>query len=638
MKRHKLIMICAAAAAMTALAAVPAVSYAAEEPALTETGEAPDAGETTEPTEGDVSEKDDETAPTEGNVSEKDDETDPADGEAIVTTGETDPTEGEEKEPEYQWEGDDDGRIFCYHNGERLTGVQNIEGYDYLFSDNGVLKTGWRTVNGKRYCYSSLTGEIIFGWIEYNDNLYYVDEEKGKVYGAYIAESGIGYNLDYDFGYLVKQKGFVNNINTRYYSNPDGTLASGRIYDEGKPYIFDEDTYQQKTGFQIYDGTTYYYYPETGELADGFFRVDDKWYYSDVDEGVRLGDFVVDEVSYSTDDNCAILTGWLTSGKGIRYLYDDTFEFAKGITEIDGSRYIFSNDGYILTGRVKYDGNKYFVGEDGVIQTGFISLDDGKYYFAEDGVMATGWQTIEGNRYYFDENGKMFTGRVKIDGNKYYISDEGIVQTGLITLDDGTYLFNANGVMQTGLQTYEGKVYYFDESGKMKTNYSAAGYRFGADGVGVLLSDVQKKADALIAKIGNTVDAVYNYVIANKTYSHIEDTKTRKQIEAKGWSYFANYTFNNNLIVCYYFAAFTDLLFQQCNLESRIVYGNGRGTGDHYWNQVKINGVWKNYDTCNNFKGVSDDYLKKAGNKNSSGTTNTGDGYAIYDYIYPVYD
>jgi hypothetical protein len=57
-------------------------------------------------------------------------------------------------------------------------------------------------------------------------------------------------------------------------------------------------------------------------------------------------------------------------------------------------------------------------------------------------------------------------------------------------------------------------------------------------------------------------------------------------------------------------------------MESRIVYGTGRRDGEHFWNQVKVNGVWRNYDACNNYKNVTDEYL-------------IGEGYTIAGYIYP---
>ena len=68
---------------------------------------------------------------------------------------------------------------------------------------------------------------------------------------------------------------------------------------------------------------------------------------------------------------------------------------------------------------------------------------------------------------------------------------------------------------------------------------------------------------------------------------------------------------DHEFVVCYYFAAISDLLFQQAGYKTRIVYGTGRGTTDHYWNQVLIDGVWVNYDACNGYFGKTDAFLKE---------------------------
>ena len=105
----------------------------------------------------------------------------------------------------------------------------------------------------------------------------------------------------------------------------------------------------------------------------------------------------------------------------------------------------------------------------------------------------------------------------------------------------------------------------------------------------------------------------------------METTRTLDQIESLGWGYFANYAMDNRFVVCYYFAALQDLLFHEAGFESRIVYGNGTHASDHYWNQVKINGEWTNYDACNGFAAVSDDFLKAK-------------TYTWYQFVYPVYE
>ena len=130
------------------------------------------------------------------------------------------------------------------------------------------------------------------------------------------------------------------------------------------------------------------------------------------------------------------------------------------------------------------------------------------------------------------------------------------------------------------------------------------------------------KANKILEETGTTPIDIYGFVSNNNKYRYIEETRTLDEIESKGWAYYANYAINNRYVVQYYFAAITELLFQCAGYESRIVYGTGRGTGDHYWNQILIGGEWINYDACNGYYEVDDDYLKKQ-------------NYTYKEYLYP---
>ncbi len=137
-------------------------------------------------------------------------------------------------------------------------------------------------------------------------------------------------------------------------------------------------------------------------------------------------------------------------------------------------------------------------------------------------------------------------------------------------------------------------------------------------------SAVEKRADEIIASIGTSAQDIFNYVRSNNKYKYIEETKTLEEIESVGWSYFADYAMDNRFVECYYFAAVTDVLFRQAGYETRVVYGTGRSDGDHYWNQILVDGVWTNYDTCNGYADVTDDYLESQ-------------NYTWKMYLYPEY-
>ena len=274
------------------------------------------------------------------------------------------------------------------------------------------------------------------------------------------------------------------------------------------------------------------------------------------------------------------------------------------------------------------------------MHTGWLKYDGHTFYFdPSDGVMHDNWTYIGDDKYFFTYDGYMLTGRQTIRGNKYYIAADGKVQKGLIKLDDGTYYFReTDGVMQTGWQTIAGVRRYFDTStGKMAVNTRIDGYNIDANGVAKPMSSVQKQAASVINTIGKGVSTIYNYLCASCKYKHTEDTKSLATIQSMGWSYFADYAMKNRYMVCYYMAAVTELFYQEAGYKTRIVYGTGRGTGDHYWNQVYVNGSWLNYDICNGLYGVTDSFLKTPNNYDSAGR-NTGNGYTFRQYIYPSFN
>ncbi|MBQ1519735.1 MAG: hypothetical protein IIZ53_07785, partial [Ruminococcus sp.] len=201
----------------------------------------------------------------------------------------------------------------------------------------------------------------------------------------------------------------------------------------------------------------------------------------------------------------------------------------------------------------------------------------------------------------------MEKGWTETDGKKYYFSTE-------------------DGAMLKGWQVLDGWNRHFDETtGILSTNCTIGDYSIDGDGVARKTSAVRLRARSILSTINPTPDGIFNYIRSRNYYKYMEATKTLPQIEAIGWSYFANYAMDNRFVVCYYFAALQDLLFHEAGYESRIVYGNGTHTSDHYWNQVKINGVWTNYDACNGCANVSDSYLQSL-------------TYTWYQFVYPNYD
>ncbi|MDE6035031.1 MAG: hypothetical protein K2G36_03885 [Ruminococcus sp.] len=467
-----------------------------------------------------------------------------------------------------EWFTDDNGRIFYYdENGEYLTGEQVIDNNKYIFSANGVLKTGWRTVDGQRRYYDHVTGKTLSGWINYCEKNFYIDDEQGKITGFFRDEEENNHLMS-DKGEEITEQGFTESDGKTYYIDGEGKPATGKTLIDEDIYCFDnEDGYM---------------------ITDGFFEDGDSTYYSGEDG--------------------KILTGWQNIEDYTYYFGEDGI-MSRGLNEIDGNKYYFSDT----------DGSMCISGW-------VTSEDESVYYCSEDGVCVTGWYDIDNTWYYFNEDCTRATGLVTVEDSGTYLFDEnGIKLTGWQTVNEHQCYFNDKGEMVFGWQTIDNDEYYFNDYGIMVTNDTIDGKTIGEDGKVKPLSEVQKKANDIIESIGTSTEAIYNFVRTHNRYQYMEETKSQSQIEAIGWSYFADYALNNRFIVCYYFAAVTDLLLKQAGWQSRVVHGTGTGTGEHYWNEVLVNDTWYCIDTCNGFNMVSFSFLQ-------------GKNYTFSNYVYPTYD
>lgn len=94
--------------------------------------------------------------------------------------------------------GEEGNLYYLDENGNRLVGEVYIKGIPYLFSPDGILRTGWQTVYGKRYYYRADTGNIVLGWFMYGGHQYYITLMDGKLVNQYRTIDGKDYHFDSD--------------------------------------------------------------------------------------------------------------------------------------------------------------------------------------------------------------------------------------------------------------------------------------------------------------------------------------------------------------------------------------------------------------------------------------------------------
>ncbi|MCR4647171.1 MAG: hypothetical protein K5695_17490 [Oscillospiraceae bacterium] len=335
-------------------------------------------------------------------------------------------------------------------------------------------------------------------------------------------------------------------------------------------------------------GTHTYYADENGYLQKGFFTdADGKKRYADDAHIVHFGRVPVGEKCYYIDLEEGLLPeGWHSVNEDLC------------LVQADGS----------LTCQTwaEYEGKQVYLDASGSIAHGLTAIGDAVYCFDTDGSKITGWTSVEDARYYFDENGTMQTGWVDTEQGRGYLGEDGIA---LI-----------------GWQDIGGKRYCFSEDGIMLTNQTVDGILLGRGGTEVseLLFKNQQRAQEAFDKYGTSIEGLYKYVRDTNRYKKTETTKTLEQIEQNGWLYYVDYAMTHRYGVCYYMAAKMDFMLQEAGYECRIVYST-HGTGDHYWNQVNVDGTWVNYDLTNNLYAKTWDQMVDYGS------------YRLIGYVTPVY-
>ena len=411
-----------------------------------------------------------------------------------------------------------------------------------------------------------------------------------------------------------------------YFADENGILLQGSIIDEAGLHYYAKEDYSLLTGWHEQDGKRYYYTPDAVMVNTGLTEISGTNYYFTEDGSLLCGEMLeIDGITYYFAENGARASGWQSMADGVRYFNTDG-AMLTGWQVIQEKTYRFDEAGLMLTGLQTIDENQYYFDADGAMCTGFVKLTDGVRYFNADGAMLTGWQKIEEKTHHFNENGLMSIGWTDIEGKRYHFNASGIMYTGLIKMADGSYYFGDEGVMQTGWQTISGKQYYFGEDGKMVTNQTVDGFIIGSDGVAMsqALSNITAQAQSILAANGTSVNEIYNYMRATNRYKKTEATKTLAQIEELGWTYFVQYSMDHYYVVCYYLAAKMDFLLREAGHTCRVVHAT-HGSGDHYWNQVYVNGTWVNYDCTNGYRAYGWDAMISAGN------------YKVLGYLTPEY-
>ena len=413
---------------------------------------------------------------------------DEAPDNVIEAPDKTLPRDDEPAAPE-GWQ-EESGKRTYWRDGQRLTGIQTVDGVDYLFGEDGAMTTGWG-IDPKTgsWCYANADGALKTGWLQKNGSWYLLgadhlmltgwQQEAGSTY--YLAKSGAmqtQWSLVDGGWYWLGSSGALHTGwawlgNSWYYLDPaqnGRTVTDGAALVDGTWYAFDGSGRMTSSGW-VLAGGSWYLAEGSGALKTGWHRVNGAWYYLDpIDAKMATGDVAVGGKSYYLDESGAMVaSAWVRDAEGVWCWYG-----ADGalVSAIDGLKATFA-DGSVRSGLTQL-GNTWYLLDANVIQTGEQVVDGKVHLFDEKtGEAVTGWQkSTDGSWLRYDAQGAMQTGWVW-DGAWYYLDPEtGVMKTGWAQVDGAWYLLSASGAMRTGWNNVGGTWYLMRSSGAMCTGWA----------------------------------------------------------------------------------------------------------------------------------------------------------------------
>ena len=314
-----------------------------------------------------------------------------------------------------------------YHfdaNGIMQTGFLTLNGKTYYLQSSGAMKTGWQKIGNTWYYFDSSGAMVSNGWRWINSKCYYFDKN-----GKMAADTWIGeYYVDAS-GAWVKDKQketdkWIQSSGRWWYRHADGSYTRSEWeYIGGKWYYFDQNGWMV-TGWQKVKGSWYYMESNGARVADGWKWINNKCYYFD-----KNGKMAADT--------------WI----------DGSYVDASGVWIKDKKQ---EPENGTKTGWVQYSGHWMYYNTDGsYVKSNWKSVNSIWYYFDQNGWMVTGWMTLSSGKYYLNPTknsdgveGAMLKGYKQIDGKWYYLrsgeSPEGSLRYEGVTSIMGTSAMGTN--------------------------------------------------------------------------------------------------------------------------------------------------------------------------------------------------
>ena len=441
------------------------------------------------------------------------------------------------------WYSDYNNSYYYGEDAKRSTGLQTIDGIQYLFDASGTLAVSRMVVlaNVNYYCDTNGAAHEMPNnqWYKGDDgNWYYVKD--GEVLKECTAQiDGKWYQFDYagrlntdnlstdESGALrinswvydgtywhyygedgeAYRYGVYEISDAKYYFDMNSRMAVSEVCtDDGVGcYIADKNgqlTQVTKDGWFLFDGD--YYYVENGQLKNsGTYKINGVWYGFDYDGSMFVNrDFNChwqSKYCRAKADGSLYCSEWYQDDEKNWYYYKEDASMARGTTKIGETTYYFDVDGVLKANGAVEVGDSYRLADENGswIQTpGWVCVSDSWYYILNDGTLYTGILEENGATYYLSPKMAKNVGLLEVDGVAYQIAENGLATKaadGFYPGDVLNHLYYVSGgrIATKGWLNVDGNWYYFAEKDNLGIYHAVAGtnetidgklYHFNSDG------------------------------------------------------------------------------------------------------------------------------------------------------------
>ena len=362
-----------------------------------------------------------------------------------------------------------------YVNGEKVTGIQKIDGYYYDFGTDGVCAdkikfSGLFDIDGVNYY--AIGGKLTSGWQQVGEDWYLFDSTTyAGLNGEHYTDKAITFEFEngkvLDGTWVKMREGYRYWYGPSYYRKY--TLSSTHNADpyeiDGYTYFFDTQGYMQ-TGIIPYRDTllklvVYYDCGTDGksQLLTGPYK---NYFYKD---GIRLNNYRLEQ---STAGDYYFVSDGHQLARNTRLYMSE--QFVAGKTFADGTP--------IPVGYYDFDANGKMVIKDGPVNGFFYKNNarvkayqlvehNGDYYFINDG-----HQLARNTRLYMSEQfvkGKTFADGTPIPVGYYDFDADGkmVIKNGPI---NGFFYKNNARVRAYQLVEFEGDYYFVSDGHQLAKN------------------------------------------------------------------------------------------------------------------------------------------------------------------------